>query len=43
VISSANGKKFYELFDEEQRAYILKQLSQVKLDLLNTNYIWLCF
>lgn len=27
-IKSANGTKFYELFNEEQRAYILQQISQ---------------
>jgi len=34
-IRSANGKKFYELFDEGQRNYILKALSAIDLEELS--------
>ncbi|MGK7902165.1 MAG: sulfotransferase, partial [Hormoscilla sp.] len=34
-IRNANGKKFYELFDEGQRDYILKALSAIDLEELS--------
>lgn len=32
AIASANSKKFFELFDEEQRSFVLERLSTVNLD-----------
>ncbi len=31
-IQNANGRKFYQLFDEKQREYILEQVSQIDMD-----------
>ncbi|MBP0028074.1 MAG: sulfotransferase [Roseofilum sp. Guam] len=35
-IKSANGKKFYELFNQEQQDYILEKLSRINLENLET-------
>lgn len=39
AIQAGNSKKFYELFNQEQRQYILKQLSEVNLDELSMKSI----
>jgi hypothetical protein len=37
AVQNTNNKKFYKLFDEEQRQYILEQLAEIDMSKLNIN------